>query len=116
MKKGVMVFLFLVVCLGFHVTDVSADLIFEPQNAFYKLHANKCEYVNHIYTVNGYGGKTELYKSQLSDKVMVGLIAGACDGGIIFVLCFVAFLIVGKVTKLREQRIEKEMLGDVEDE
>ena len=47
---------------------------------------------------------------------MVGLIAGACDGGIIFVLCFVAFLIVGKVTKLREQKIEKEMLGDDEDE
>jgi len=35
---------------------------------------------------------------------------------IIFVLCFVAFLIVGKVTKLREQKIEKEMLGDDEDE
>ena len=37
MKKGVRVFLILVVCLGIHVTDVSADLIFEPQNAFYKL-------------------------------------------------------------------------------
>ncbi|MCQ4744174.1 hypothetical protein [Blautia producta] len=70
MKKGFRVFLLLVVCLGIHVTDVSADLIFEPQNAFYKLHANKCEYVNHTYTVNGYGGKTELYKSPLSDKVM----------------------------------------------
>lgn len=56
------------------------------------------------------------YVEKLSDKVMVGLIAGACDGGIIFVLCFVAFLIVGKVTKLREQKIENEMLGDDEDE
>ena len=56
------------------------------------------------------------YVEKLSDKVMVGLIAGSCDGGIIFVLCFVAFLIVGKVTKLREQKIENEMLGDDEDE
>ena len=65
MKKGVRVFLILVVCLGIHVTDVSADLIFEPQNAFYKLHANKCEYVNHTYTVMAMEEKQALQKSGL---------------------------------------------------
>lgn len=68
MKKGVGLFL-LLICFGIQVMEVSADVIFEPQDIFYKHHANECEYVNHFFIVNGYEGKTELYKSPLSDKV-----------------------------------------------
>ena len=68
MKKGVGLFL-LLICFYIQVMEVSADVIFEPQDIFYKHHANECEYVNHFFIVNGYEGKTELYKSPLSGKV-----------------------------------------------
>ena len=47
MKKGVGLFL-LLICFYIQVMEVSADVIFEPQDIFYKHHANECEYVNHF--------------------------------------------------------------------
>lgn len=70
MKKGIVLFLLIWICLGIQVLDVSADVIFEPENIFYKRHVKECEYANRTFTVNGYGGETELYKSPLSDKVL----------------------------------------------
>lgn len=70
MKKGMILFLLLWICFGIQAWNVSADAIFEPENVFYKFHARECKYVNSTFTVNGYEGKTELYKSPLSDKVL----------------------------------------------
>lgn len=39
----------------------SADLIFEPQNAFYERHRNECEYVNRSYIANGKNGYIYAY-------------------------------------------------------
>lgn len=47
MKKGMGLFL-LLICFYIQVMEVSADVIFEPQDIFYKHHANECEYVNHF--------------------------------------------------------------------
>lgn len=61
MKKGVGLFL-LLICFYIQVMEVSADVIFEPQDIFYKHHANECEYVNHFFIVNGMKEKQNFIK------------------------------------------------------
>ena len=48
--------------LGF-TKDLQADVIWEPEDSFYKMHAEECEYHNRSYIANGPEGKVTVYKS-----------------------------------------------------
>lgn len=43
--------------------SVRADVIWEPQDAFYEKHASECDYVNRCFTANGPDGVVIVYKS-----------------------------------------------------
>lgn len=50
--------------------SVKADIIFEPEDAFYKKHTDECVYHARRYTANGPDGYATLYKSPESASVM----------------------------------------------
>ena len=56
---------------------VQADVIWEPENDFYFSHADECTYVDRNYIINGYGGKTVVYKSPLSDEKVMTVTNGS---------------------------------------
>ena len=63
MKKllaGLFVFTFVVLGVS---SIVQADVIWEPENLFYKMHADDCEYHNRNYIANGPEGEVIVYKS-----------------------------------------------------
>ena len=63
MKKFLVgLFVFSFALLGFSRV-VQADIIWEPENLFYKMHANDCEYHNRNYIANGPDGEVVVYKS-----------------------------------------------------
>ena len=45
------------------ILPASADLIVEPQNAFFERHRNECTYVNRPYIVNGESGYIATYSA-----------------------------------------------------
>ena len=63
MKKllaGLFVFTFVVLGVS---SIVQADVIWEPEDLFYKMHADDCEYHNRNYIANGPEGEIVVYKS-----------------------------------------------------
>lgn len=50
-----------------------ADLIFEPEDAFYSSHKAKCDYIPRAYTANGAEGSVILWKSPESHKKISAL-------------------------------------------
>lgn len=50
-------------CFLFCGLCVRADVIWEPEDSFYKKHSEECVYVNRLYTANGPDGEVILYKS-----------------------------------------------------
>ncbi len=47
---------------------VAADLIWEPDDDFYRREAENCESLGRNYTADGSGGSVDLFKSPVSDK------------------------------------------------
>lgn len=43
--------------------QVSADLVYEPEDSFYEQHSQECEYENRTYRANGPDGELIVYKS-----------------------------------------------------
>ena len=63
MKKSLAgILMIMLVFLGVS-REVQADVIWEPENSFYKLHAKKCVYHNRNYIANGPDGSVTVYKS-----------------------------------------------------
>lgn len=69
MKKW-LCFLGTFICFLFCVLPVRADVIWEPEDAFYEKHSSMCTYVNRCFTANGPEGTVTLYKSPESPKVI----------------------------------------------
>lgn len=58
----------------------SADMIWEPEDSFYRSHSDECNYVNRTYELAGYGGKVTVFtapggtsKSTLDNGLRVGI-------------------------------------------
>ena len=47
-----------------------ADVIYEPEDSFYRNNYESCTYVNRAYTANGPDGSVTIYKSPVSAKVL----------------------------------------------
>ncbi len=60
-------------CLMFCTLSVRADLIWEPQDSFYRTHAESCTYVTRRFTAKGPDGQVIVYKSPESPKVIATL-------------------------------------------
>lgn len=63
MKKLLAGMFVLAFCILGITKDVQADVIWEPEDSFYKMHAEECEYHNRNYIANGPEGKVTVYKS-----------------------------------------------------
>lgn len=50
--------------------SVRADVIWEPEDAFYEKHASECDYVNRRFTANGPDGVVIVYKSPEMPEVV----------------------------------------------
>jgi hypothetical protein len=50
-----------------------ADVIYEPDDDFYKQHSTKCDYIHRSYTANRKSGSINLWKSPTSHKVITAL-------------------------------------------
>lgn len=59
-----------VVCCILSVMSVRADVIWEPDDSFYRKHAEECSYVNRLYTANGPDGVVIVYRSPESPEVV----------------------------------------------
>jgi hypothetical protein len=59
-------FLMIVTC-----REVRADIIYEPEDDFYRSHAGQCESVERHYTANGADGNVTLWKSPESKKKVI---------------------------------------------
>lgn len=64
-------------CLMISTLCVRADVIYEPQDSFYRTHAGECTYVNRCFIVNGPDGQAIVYKNPESPKVIGTLENGA---------------------------------------
>ncbi len=62
MKKIICVLAGMLCCLLGSIS-VKADVIWEPENSFYREHAEECTYVSRMYTTNGPDNKVISYKS-----------------------------------------------------
>lgn len=60
MKKNLLCLLLSLVVLSF-CCSAAADVIWEPENNFYKSHAEECEYVDRSYLANGSEGYVAVY-------------------------------------------------------
>jgi hypothetical protein len=70
---GLLVFVFCVLVMA---TNVKADVIWEPENSFYKMHTKDCVYHNRNYIVNGPEGKVIIYKSPEVNLKLSNLVNG----------------------------------------
>ena len=57
MKKWLASMLIFTFCILGFPKDVHADVIWEPEDSFYKMHADDCVYHNRYYIANGPDGK-----------------------------------------------------------
>lgn len=63
MKKWLAGMLVIMFCTLGIMKEAQADVIWEPENSFYKIHAEECEYHNRNYIANGPDGEVTVYKS-----------------------------------------------------
>lgn len=56
--------------------QAQADVIWEPEDSFYKTHSGECEYINRLYTANGPDGNVVAYKSPENSGIV-----GTYDNG-----------------------------------
>ncbi len=63
MKKWIVGIMTFIICVLGIRKDVHADVIWEPENSFYKMHANDCIYHNRNYITDGPDGQVAMYKS-----------------------------------------------------
>ena len=63
MKKWLSGMFVLMFCVLGITKEVQADVIWEPENSFYKMHAEECVYHNRNYIANGPDGQVTIYKS-----------------------------------------------------
>lgn len=60
-------------CLIFCVLPVRADVIWEPEDSFYRDHEEGCTYVNRRFTADGPDGRVIVYRSPESPKEVCSL-------------------------------------------
>ncbi|WP_167956099.1 hypothetical protein [Anaerosporobacter faecicola] len=56
---------------------IKADVIWEPEDDFYREHTDECTYVNRSYTSNGEKGYIIVYRSPIQNKKIDALINGS---------------------------------------
>lgn len=61
MKRKLLALLLVLLAVSALAVPVQADLIWEPDNSFYKSHRGECSYVGRTYLVAGYDGTVTLY-------------------------------------------------------
>lgn len=68
--KKYLCFMAAFICFLFCMLSVRADVIWEPEDSFYKQHSSQCTYVSRHFTANGPDGTVILYESPESAKVI----------------------------------------------
>lgn len=82
-KWLVAILIALLMVFGFGFVSVSADIIMEPDDDFYRDHMADCHYEDRAYLANGVKGLAHVYESPENSKIKFGL-----DNGLIAtVLC-----------------------------
>ena len=76
MKKRILCLLLCLLTLSF-CSWAAADVIWEPENNFYKSHADECEYVDRSYLANGSEGYAAVYPTPTSKKPAAYLYNGS---------------------------------------
>ena len=69
-------------CFLFCGLCVRADVIWEPEDSFYKKHSEECVYVNRLYTANGPDGEVILYKSPEMPAFIIAKHCLSCNSSI----------------------------------
>ena len=73
MKRKIVIVLMLVLWLS---VNAYADVIWEPDDDFYRANSGYCTYVNRSYTANGPGGAVTVYKSPENPTVTASVANG----------------------------------------
>lgn len=61
MKRKLLPLVLFLLAVTVLAPPAAADMIWEPNDSFYKKHQNECEYVNRAYELAGYDGKVTVY-------------------------------------------------------
>lgn len=61
------------ICCMLFTLRVQADIMWEPDDAFYNRHASECTYINRVYTANGPDDVVIVYRSPESPQIVTRL-------------------------------------------
>ncbi len=76
MKRKLLALLVAVLTLVTLTLPAFADVIWEPNNSFYRLHAGECDFVDRNYIANGEKGYVTLYSAPNSLTQVINLVNG----------------------------------------